>query len=76
MGVPDPLTTITGRPPIESQPNELRHALVQWSAWLLCNPVDRLREVYGAGAILANHFTHDFEAPPDWYVGSLPIAHR
>jgi len=76
MGVQDPITAITGRPPIESQSSDLRHALIQWAAWLLFDPANRLSGVCSDGAILSNHLVHDFEAPPDWYVRALPTTHR
>lgn len=68
FGTADPIPEITKRTSFESLPVTVRHVLVQWGLWLLCDPLLRLGNAVRHGDILYNHLLRDFDAAPLWYL--------
>lgn len=72
-----PVPAIIGsalRPSVEAQSTSVRHTLLLWTAWILCDPTPRLADAYLAGAFLHNHLLRDFEAAPKWYLDVVSSA--
>ena len=67
FGVKDLSVTSSKRVVIESQDVHIRHAVVAWSAWLLCSARERFGAVIKDRAVRYNHFFRDFQDPPQWY---------
>jgi hypothetical protein len=51
----------------ESLPLDLRHELLTLGAWVMVDPLGRLKDAVAARAIRYNHLVRDFESAPEWF---------
>lgn len=73
----------TKRVSIEGLPNSQRHQLLLQAAWLLLDPLNRIRQAWRDKAIRYNHLVRDFDHIPAWYqravvdqIARRPYTHR
>jgi hypothetical protein len=75
--------TSPGRVSVEGLPNDLRHQILLQGAWLMLDPLNRIRQAWQDKAVRYNHLVRDFGHIPAWYQESVinkiarrPYTHR